>query len=218
MTDITQTLPTHNISEESSLEGLCRLIKNTTLMDMEKVLPAVVLSYDRTLNRAVVRPAISGVSTKGQKIPKLPLVDIPVLTLHGGGIFLSFPIKEGDRGWLVACDRDISIFKQNLQESSPNSYRKHCFNDAFFVPDKINKVNISEDDYGAVVISTLSGNTKFALSDTAIKLTGNTVINGNVKISGTLNADGDVIGSGISLASHTHSGVEAGAANTGVPQ
>lgn len=218
MTDITQTLPTHNISEESSLEGLCRLIKNITLMDIEKVLPAVVLSYDRLLNRAVVRPAISGIAARGQKIPKLPLVDIPVLSLHGGGIFLSFPIKEGDKGWLVACDRDISIFKQNLQDSSPNSYRKHCFNDAFFIPDKINTINVSEDDKGAVVISTVSGSTKFALSETGIKLTGNTVINGNVKVSGTLNADGDVVGSGISLASHTHSGVESGAANTGGPQ
>ncbi len=218
MTDITQTIPAREPSDTNSLEGLCRLLKDLTLMDMEKVTPGIVESYDRTTNRAVVKPAISGVASLGQKIPKDAVVNIPVLTLQGGGIFLSFPLKQGDTGWLVACDRDISIFKQNLEESSPNSYRKHCFNDAFFIPDKINQITVGEDDEGAVVISTLSGNTKFSLMEGEIKLRGKITITGDTTIAGTLNVSGEVTGNGINLSSHTHSGVQTGSGTTGGPQ
>lgn len=218
MADITQTIPAREPSDTNSLEGLCRLIKDVTLMDMEKVLPGIVQAYDRTTNRAVIKPAITGVASLGQKIPKNALINIPVLTLQGGGIFLSFPLKKGDVGWLVACDRDISVFKQMLEESSPNSYRKHCFNDAFFIPDKINQLSVSEDDTDAFVISTLDGGTKFSLKDGAIKLTGNTTIIGETTINGNLTVSGDVVGNEISLSGHIHSGVQTGSGNTGVPQ
>ncbi len=218
MTDITQTIPAREPSDTTSLEGLCRLIKDVTLMDMEKVLPGVVQSYDRVNNRAIVKPAITGVAALGQKIPKNPLVNIPVLTLQGGGIYMSFPLKEGDKGWLVACDRDISIFKQCLSESSPNSYRKHCFNDAFFIPDKINSISVSEEDDGAIVISTESGSAKFSLKEGEIKLTGNTTIVGNTMINGSLTVSEEVVGNGIELSAHVHGGVQSGSGSTGGPQ
>lgn len=41
---------------------------------------------------------------------------------------------------------------------------------------------------------------------------------GNLKVSGQITAQGDVIGAGISLQSHTHSGMESGSGNTGTPQ
>lgn len=41
---------------------------------------------------------------------------------------------------------------------------------------------------------------------------------GNLKVSGQITAQEDVIGAGVSLQSHTHSGVEAGSGNTGTPQ
>ncbi len=212
MTDITQTIPAREPADTNSLEGLCRLIKDITLMDMEKVIPGIVQSYDRSTNRANVKPAITGIASLGQKISKPVLVNIPVLTLQGGGIFLSFPLKAGDRGWLLACDRDISVFKQSLEESSPNSYRKHCFNDAFFIPDKINNITVSEDDASAFVISTVDGGTKFSIKENEVKIVGNTSIEGSLTVSG------DVIGNGISLSAHVHSGVQTGSGNTGVPQ
>jgi len=218
MTDITQTIPAHEPSDTNSLEGLCRLLKDVTLMDLDKVLPGVVQSYDRTTNRAVIKPAITGVAAMGQKIPKDALINIPVLTLQGGGIYLSFPLKPGDKGWLVACDRDISIFKQCLEESSPNSYRKHCFNDAFFIPDKINSLTVAEEDSGALVISTENGGTKFSIKEGAVTITGKTTIIGDADINGNLNVSGEVIGHGIELSKHVHSGVQSGSGNTGGPQ
>lgn len=47
---------------------------------------------------------------------------------------------------------------------------------------------------------------------------GGVTIEGDVDITGTLTASVDVEADGISLASHTHSGVQAGSASTGGPQ
>lgn len=108
------------------------------------VIPGIVQSYDKATNRATVKPAITGVASQGQKISKEALTNIPVLQLSGGGVRMSFPIKAGDTGWLVACDRNISIFKQNLTESAPNDYRKHKFEDSFFIPDAINADGVDD--------------------------------------------------------------------------
>lgn len=48
--------------------------------------------------------------------------------------------------------------------------------------------------------------------------TGNQAVTGSVAVSGGIAADGDIVGGGISLTTHTHSGVQAGPSSTGGPQ
>lgn len=136
--EITKTIPSHNPADENTLDGLNNVLIDKISMSIQNVIPGIVQSYDKTTNRVVVKPAITGVASQGQKLSREPLIDIPVLKLSGGGTTLSFPIAQGDTGWIVACDRNISIFKQNLEESAPNDYRKHKYEDSFFIPDSIN--------------------------------------------------------------------------------
>lgn len=133
--EITKTPPVHNPADESTLDGLNNVLMDKISMGIQNVLPAIVQSYNKATNRAVVKPAITGVASQGQKVPKEPYIDIPVLQLSGN---ILIPIKPNSTGWLVACDRNISIFKQNLEESAPNDFRKHKFEDGFFIPDAIN--------------------------------------------------------------------------------
>lgn len=217
-TEITKTTPAYNPADANTLDGLNNLFQEKIFLNLQKVLPGIVQSYNRQTNRAVVKPAITGVASRGQKIPKDSLIDIPVFSMSGGGIVMSFPVKAGDKGWLIANDRNISIFKQNLEESAPNDYRKHCFNDSFFLPDKINDLHIGEEDEGAIVITTEDGAAKFSLKPEGITITGRTVINGDLAVNGSVTVSGDVTAGGISLQSHTHSGVETGSGNTGGPQ
>lgn len=136
--DITKTTPGYNPADTDTLNGLNSMLSDKIGMGIECAIPAIVQSYDKTTNRATVKPAITGVASQGQKVSKPAYVNIPVLKLSGGGAIISFPIKQGDTGWLIACDRNISIFKQNLTESAPNDLRKHKFEDSFFIPDSIN--------------------------------------------------------------------------------
>ena len=137
--EITQTIPSNNPADSNTLDGLNNMLMDKTFLNLKKVCPGIVESYNKTTNRAVIKPAITGVASQGQKVSKEPLIDIPVFKYSGGGITVSLPpLKKGDTGWLIAADRNISIFKQNLVESAPNDFRKHCFEDSFFLPDAIN--------------------------------------------------------------------------------
>lgn len=157
-------IPGFNPADIGNLDGLLNYFEDQLNMNLECCLPAIVESYDRSTNSAVVQPAISAVASSGQKIPRDRLFSIPVLTLSGGGFFISFPVRKGDTGWLVASDRDISIFKQNLEETAPNTYHKHKFVDSVFIPDKIKKFTITEADKDGLVISNLDGDNKIVLT------------------------------------------------------
>lgn len=164
-------IPGFNPADIGNLNGLLNYFEDLLNMNLECCLPAIVESYDRSTNSAVVQPAISAVATSGQKISRDKLYDIPVLTMSGGGFFISFPVKKGDTGWLVASDRDISIFKQNLEETAPNTYHKHKFVDSVFIPDKIKKFTITGEDVSGLVISNLAGNNKIVLNGSNLNIT-----------------------------------------------
>lgn len=51
-----------------------------------------------------------------------------------------------------------------------------------------------------------------------VSISGNISVTGDITSSGTVTASTDVVGGGISLKGHTHSGVQAGGASTGGPQ
>lgn len=171
--EITKTIPAHNPADENTLDGLNNVLTDKIAMHIQNVMPGIVQSYNTATNRAVIKPAITGVASQGQKVPKEVLYDIPVLRLSGGGSFISFPIEKGNTGWLIACDRNISIFKQSLEESAPNDYRKHKFEDSFFIPDSINGAGTND-----LTIDAKDNN--LALATTA-----NLKINGTSGITGT---------------------------------
>lgn len=211
MEEITKTIPAYNPADVNTLDGLNNVLQDKILMNMEKVLPGIVQSYDRNTNRATIQPAITGIASQGQKVAREPLINIPVFSMAGGGIVLSFPLKQGDTGWLIAADRNISIFKQNLEESAPNDYRKHTFQDSFFLPDKINDLSISNEDDGALVIQTTDGSAKFTLGANGINITGNTTIDGDLTVTGEATI------SGIAYSTHVHPNGHEGA-DTGAPK
>lgn len=185
----TISAPSYNPTDLKSLEGFCNFLKDRIFLELEKVAPAKILKYDRKTNRANVEILNLGINSNGETVPKQPLTNIPCLILQGGGMVLSFPIKQGDIGWIVAADRDISIFKQVLSVFAPNTYRKHRYADGFFIPNKIDGFEISEEDENAILMTSIDGKTKLSISPEGITLTAQTT---NVK--GDLTSDGIITG------------------------
>ena len=189
MTDII-SLPAINPANLNSLEGLLEEFKNIIFNELEKVSPCEVVSYDRSKNRAIVKISIYDITTNGDKIDRSNLYDIPVFSFGGGGIFMNFPLNVGNTGWIVSSDKDISIFKQNLSVSSPNTFLRHRYDQAFFIPDKIN-LSISSDDENAFVLTTTTNNTKITLKEGTIKIKGT-----NINIDGTTTTTNNITSSG----------------------
>lgn len=213
------SIPSYNPSDIQDRAGFLKFFGSKLSSKIQKVIPAQIISYDRSANRAVIKVLALDITSTGEKLEMKPIPNIPVLNLAGGGFVFSFPVQEGQIGWLICADKDISVFKSVLSLFTPASYRQHQYEDGFFVPDNLNGFEVPANEANAVILTSLDGATKITLQNgQAVITASSTVINGNLTVNGTITASGDVTGAGISLSTHTHGGVQTGGGSTGVPQ
>ena len=99
------------------------------------------------------------------------IASIPVIQLGGGGYFMSYPIKKDDTGWILASDRDISIFLQSGDASRPQTFRKQNFADSLFVPDSLFDNVIDAEDQNNAVWQSKDSTVRIALWPEFVKLT-----------------------------------------------
>lgn len=167
-----------NVSGEKQrlLGALMAALRNNELMS-DQLLPAIVQSFDRANNVATIQPLIQWVDVNDGLHSRHPLARINVLSLGGGGFHISFPLAPGDLGWILASDRDISLFKQSLAESQPNTGRLHKFEDGWFVPDVFKKYAINSADSAAMVIQSVDGATRIAINENSINITATSAVN-----------------------------------------
>lgn len=165
-------------------------------------IPAVV---NKVISRDTVEvsPAVLQTDSQGDPV-QWANITTTVLNPFSGGIFLSMPVAVGDTGWLVAADLDTSVFKQGKKPSQQNSLTRHLYEYGFFVPDAINGYTVSEDDAGAVVLSTLDGKTKITLKDKEINVVSDDKLKINAKSITIESSNNDVVIDGINFKNHKH--------------
>lgn len=188
----TRNNPSLDPANNDSLAGTLMFAFSKFMQQIDGVLPAKVIAYDRTANRVQVAPQIALLTTDGSIVPRSQIASIPVLVLGGGGYFLNFPLNAGDLGWIIANDRDISLFLQSYDESPPNTTRMFDFSDALFIPDVMRGYTIATEDNGNAVLSNLDSSVRIALWPTMVKITAPTI-----EIDGTLAVDGGITVTGI---------------------
>lgn len=203
MTKIQQ--PNRNVANTGSLPGTLRdALEKWLRGDVDDMLPARVVSYNRVTNRAVIKPLVMVGTTDGAKISRASIPNIKVFRFGGGGYFMSFPLQAGDFGWLKANDRDISLVMQSKGgEDWPNTKRIHSFSDAMFFPDTIKDWVISGGNMSGAVFQSLDGTRSIALNADSIDIVAPSV---NMTVT-TLTVNGDVAIVGSSL---THNGINVG--------
>lgn len=229
--------PSRDPANDDSLLGFANEILQKFLQRVDDMLPARVISYDRTTNRVQVVPLVRVITTAGQQIGRAQIASVPVLQLGGGGFTLNFPLKRGDLGWIKANDRDISLVLQSYAENAPNSKRMHSFEDCVFIPDVMTGTTIQGEDTDNAVLQTLDGSVRVALWADRLKLTAGafSVTIGPASIhldagaaSYTLTSAGHVFAGPVTMpdgatiasipfTSHKHTGVTTGGSNTGGP-
>lgn len=197
-------LTSANQGDKTTLWSALQFMNRQQSLNTDGMIPASISSYDRKENLATVTPLIQFVAVDGSTISRQPLVEIPVLALGGGGFVLNFPISEGDLGWIFAADRDLSLFKQSLSETKPNTGRIKQFSDGLWIPDVFRKYVINAEDEGCVVLQATDGSSRISLNESRVKITSQAVIvdtpmatftkdvnvKGNLVVEGKTNADG----------------------------
>ena len=165
-------------------------------------IPAVV---KEVISRDTVKVSPAVLQTNGDKKP-VPWADITttVLTPFGNSLFISMPCKAGDTGWLVGSDLDTSRFKENKKPATQKGFTRHLYQYGFFIPDAINGYSVSEDDDGAIVLSTLDGKTKISLKDKEINVVSDDKLKINAKSITIDSSNNDVVIDGVNFKNHTH--------------
>ncbi len=206
---------------------LIKRIMGKTGESVHVAMPAKIESYDPLRSIADVLIAIPQKRSDDTTVNTPIITEVPVLWPRAGAASITFPLKRGDYGLVVFCDYDIGNWAVELDESTPQSLRRHNLTDAVFIPQTHGlqpsstlgisvKNGINEALITPLSITLTQGANTITMTDagvtitsSAIALTGNVVLTGNLVVSGTLTTAGD------DFATHTHSGVQTGAGNTG---
>jgi hypothetical protein len=164
--------PSVDPADEDNMAGLFRHVFAKLMQGVDGMLPAVVVAFngDRDAPRVTVQPQIALVTTGGAQVSRAQIASLPVFQFGAGGFLLSFPIKTGDFGWILANDRDISVYLQSGELSRPQTFRKQNFADAIFIPDAMRNYAIADEDVDNPVFQSADGSVRIALWEEFVKL------------------------------------------------
>lgn len=163
--------PDFDKSNQGTLQGVINQAIRQAMVNLECMLPATVISYDRTNNVASVQPSIMVVGTDGSLVGRAPLASVPVLAIGGGGFVLNFPQTAGGKGWIKASDRDISLYLQSGGQVGPNTARLHSFSDGMFIPDIGSGFTLNGEDAVNAVLQSIDGTIRIAVWSNQVKIT-----------------------------------------------
>jgi hypothetical protein len=97
--------------------------------EIRTALPAVVVSYDRVVQRANVRPAVW---PQGEEQPILE--NVRCVFPRGGGGYLHFQVAAGEAGILIACEADIQAWLRTGEVGPAPDVARHHLQNAIFLP------------------------------------------------------------------------------------
>ena len=94
-------------------------------------IPGEIFSYNATKRTATIQPSPLIPDPSGILVPMPLLQNVPVYTMQGGGIHVSFPIEIGDECSVFFADRDVSNWKACGGQQRPAHSRRHSLADGF---------------------------------------------------------------------------------------
>ena len=161
-----------------------------------------------------VQPVINRV-IDGESVQLPVFVEVPPMTLQGGGSYLAMPIAEGDYCLLVFTERCFDRWYQGKDEQPPAEMRMHDYSDGFAIVG----VNPIQAAITLPQILTIQGDSEqfgnFRL-DGDLVVTGKITVDGDVSSGGSIDASGNIEATGevkgadcktvtgVSLNTHVH--------------
>lgn len=201
-----------------------RVLIDRQMMDLRTAVPAVVVAISGDGTTVDVQPAINMAQTldgqtRGISMPVLAGVPLAVLGSTSGGFFVCVPVRPGDDGLLIVCDRALDNWQYGSGTAMPPlgpSPRHHDLTDAVFIPG-LQRASSGIPAYPTdrVSVRNRAGTVQLQVSDTGVDVIGALRVAGNVTVVGSIGSTGPVVGAGVGLSTHRHTGVTTGLGTTG---
>ena len=216
-------------------------LKLILMKELRVALPAIVKSFDAdtqtvtvivTTNERVMFNTPSDtvplpISLQTQTMQRAVLEKVPIFISNGGGLNLTFPIKEGDECFVLFADTEIDIWFQNGGlNNNPIDDRRHSTSDGIAIFGVRSSPHVLGDySTDSAQLRTDDGETVIDIKDGQITVTADTVtvnaMTATVTASGTATISGETsvkLGSSTHLhdfLNHEHTGVATGAGISG---
>ena len=225
-----------NFASSNPLNSMEFFIRSLISQVVSTSLPVVVTAVERKGEEAgagyvTVKPLLQPRNNSGDGLEVTTIPKLPYFRLQHGKAAIICDPKVGDIGLAVVAKQDISNINGSTTPKVPATYRKFDPSDSFYIGGfwgKAPEVFIHLEDEGTIKIKAptkismeapeceVNASTSFTVNSSQINL------NGPISVGGSGGADatftGDVNAKGISLTSHTHTGVQSGNSSTGAPQ
>lgn len=225
-----------NFASSNPLNSMEFFIRSLISQVVSTSLPVVVTAVERKGEDAgagyvTVKPLLQPRNNSGDGLEVTTIPKLPYFRLQHGTAAIICDPKVGDIGLAVVAKHDISNINGSTTPKVPATYRKFDPSDSFYIGGfwgKAPEVFIHLEDEGTIKIKAptkitiespeceVNASTSFTVNSAQINL------NGPISGGGSGGADatftGDVNAKGISLTSHTHTGVQSGNSSTGAPQ
>ena len=174
--------------------------------EMHTAVPATIKSYDPSTGLASVQPVAKFKKPNGETMDYPSISGVPVVFPQSESVTIAFPIKAGDGCLLVFGEKSLDYWLYGKETDTELSFD---LSNAVAIPNLKNTGNPAMQkacSENAVVLQ--SGSTTLTVKS------GEVIIDGNLTVNGKIDTTGDITGSGISLATHTHTGDSGGSTST----
>lgn len=225
-----------NFASSNPLNSMEFFIRSLISQVVSTSLPVVVTAVERKGEDAgagyvTVKPLLQPRNNSGDGLEVTTIPKLPYFRLQHGKAAIICDPKVGDIGLAVVAKHDISNINGSTTPKVPATYRKFDPSDSFYIGGfwgKAPEVFIHLEDEGTIKIKAptkitiespeceVNASTGFTVNSAQINL--NAPISGGGSGGADATFTGDVNAKGISLTSHTHTGVQSGNSSTGAPQ
>lgn len=174
--------------------------------DMHTALPGVITSFDPGSGMASVQPKAKFKKPDGKTMDFPEVTGVPVVFPQSAGATIAWPIKPGDGCLIVFSESALDYW---MYGKETDTALKFDLSSAIAIPGLLAKGNPAmQTACGEDAVVVVAGGTTLKVTPSEV-----TII-GNLKVNGKIEATNDVLGKGISLATHTHTGDSGGSTST----
>lgn len=156
---------------EPDLTDVLINFKKDIFLTMNCIKMGSIVSFDPSKKTAVVKILLKRILTNGTFADYQQLLDVPVVTLQGGGGAIQFPITAGDQCLLFFNDRCIDQWFEQGQAAAPYQGRMHDMSDAFALVG-VNAMNSPLPTYPTDRVVLMYKGSKFELTATGWNFVG----------------------------------------------
>lgn len=123
-----------DLTEAPELADVIETVVDARLVEMNTVLPGKINRIDG--NMVEVQIQLKRTYEDGQVVEVSPLINVPISqsASNGGRAGLFLPVKKGDTGTLLFCQRSLNRWLEEGVSVDPQDDRRFDLSDAIFIP------------------------------------------------------------------------------------